>query len=320
MTPVEDRLRALLQDAVPDGTGVSFDAVSHRVRRRHQVLAAGVATAVAAVVAAVAIAVVAMPSSGPDRVTTGPTPTTSVPPPSVAFQGISFALPDGWTVAQPRCGSPNDHTVVVGTWAGSCPMMPRNLAATAVTLTSLYGRQFALNWPGHRTTWQGQPAWLATEKTGRITSVTLSLPWANAFVTAQSGDATTARDLLDRVSVRKDVGLDVPVDATSVFVQSLAGHDGDGQQRNTTVTHAADVQRLLADLRALLPVTSPGQACNGSWWPSTALLTVRSGAQERTYAARFGGCALVVAGTGSAARASNQLLFDIRHLVRNSGL
>src|SRR5947209_16619220 len=128
-------------------------------------------------------------------------------------------------------------------------MMLRNVAATAVTLTSLYGRQFALTWPGHRTIWQGQPAWLATDTTGSVTSATLSLPWANAFVTAQSGDASTARKLPNRVSVRDDAGLAVPADATSVFVQSLAGHDGDGQQRNTTVTRSTDIQRLLADLR-----------------------------------------------------------------------
>src|SRR2546423_15542126 len=165
MTPVEDRMRALLHEAAPDASGVSFDAVERRVRGRRHVLAAGVATAVAAVVAGVAIAVAAMPSNSSDGVATGPTP-TSAPPRSVTFQGISFVLPDGWTVAQPGCRSPDGHTVVLGTWTGSCPLAPRNIAATAVRLTSIYGRQFALNWPGHRATWQGQPAWLATEKTG----------------------------------------------------------------------------------------------------------------------------------------------------------
>lgn len=320
MIPVEYRLSTLLRTAAPDTAGVSFDEVVRRVRRRRRVLAAGSATAVVTVVAGLTVGVAGLRGDRPERLATGPTPASSVAPRAVTFEGITFELPDGWTVAQPSCGPPADHTVVIGTWTGSCPGGSAGAApTTGVTLTALYGRQFALGWLGRRTTWHEQPAWLAQQTSGGVAMVTLSLPWANGFVTAQSGDAAAARDLLDRVSVRVADGPTVPADATSVFVQSLAGHDGDGQQRNATVTDAADLQRLLADLRALTPVTSPAQACDGSW-PRTALLTVHSDGQERTYAARFDACGLVVAGTGSAARTSGQLLSDVRRLVRNSGL
>lgn len=319
--PIEDRLRTLLHESAPDTAGVSFDAVARLARRRRRVMTAAGATAVAALVAGVATGLATMPRGVHDQVTSGPPPTSTAVPPSVAFEGITFALPDGWTVAQPHCGPPDNHTVVIGTSTAACPGGPAGASpTTGVGLSPLYGRQFALSSPGHRTTFLGQPAWLAEQATGHVTTVTLSLPWANAVVTAQSGDAATARHLLDKVSAPADDRLEVPADATSVFIQSLAGHDGDGQQRNATVTGAPDVQRLLTDLRALRSVTPPGRACDGSWWPSTALLTVHSSGRDRTYAARFDGCGLVVAGTGAAAHTSAQLLSDIRRLLPNSGL
>jgi hypothetical protein len=81
------------------------------------------------------------------------------------------------------------------------------------------------------------------------------------------------------------------------------------------------VHRLLADLRSLKTIHSPRRACHGSWWPDTALLTVHgSNGSARTYAAQFGSCGEVVAGTGAAAAASDQLLADVKRLVPNSGL
>lgn len=323
MTSLEDRLSALLHDAAPHPAGVSYDAVVRRGRRRRRAVVAGSTTAVTAALAGLVVGVAGVRGGGPERVATAPSPTAGAAPRSVAFEGISFALPDGWEVTQQPCGYPADRTVVVkrDDLAARCPAAPVPAApATAVTLSSLYGRPFARSWTGQRTTWQGQPAWLAEQTTGRTTTLVLTLPWVNAEVSAQSADAATARDLLDRVTVQKGDGLEVPADATSVFVQSLAGHDGDGQQRSATVTDATDVRRLLADLRSLTPVTAPAQACDGAWTPRTALLTVHGDGPDRTYAARFDACGQVVAGTGSAARTSEQLLGDVRRLVGNAGL
>jgi hypothetical protein len=239
---------------------------------------------------------------------------------SVAFEGITFGLPAGWTVTPGHCGPPANHTVVLGVSAASCPGGRHTPPTTAAQLTTIYGPQFALSWPGHRTTWHGQPAWFDQQTSNGLTTDTLSLPWSNAVVTAQSGDPVAARKLLEHVSVSTPRGLQVAHYATSVFIQSLAGHDGDGLQRNATVTDPTDVQQLLADLRALTPVPSPRRACDGSWLPRTALLTVQSGGKARTYAARFDSCDLVIAGTNSAARANNRLLDDIKRLVPNSGL
>jgi len=320
VTRVEDRLSELLhQAAAPSAPGVSFEEVTRRARRRRVVRATASASAAAAVVAAVAAVVVALPDASGQRLATGPSPTASTAAPqSVSFQGITFTLPRGWSVAKPSCG-PLEDTVVVGTWSGLCTLIPPR-PATAVRLTSVYGRAGAQSWPGRRTVWQGQPAWVAEQTSEGVTTATLTLPWLNAAVAAQSADPAKARALLDRVSARSSAGLHVPRQASSVFIQSLAGRDGDGQQRNATVTAPADVQRLLADLRALPPVTSPTRACDGSWWPSTALLTVHSPQGARTYAANFDSCGLVTAGTGSAAAVSQQLLSDVKRLVPNSGL
>lgn len=326
MTLVEERLRELMQRAAPTATAVDFDAITSRVRRRRLRATIGSTVAVVAVLAAGTTAAVAAwsgPGSDSEQLTTGPSPTSSPPTSShsVAFQGVEFTLPDGWTVARPHCGPPANDTVVRGVWTGSCPGgIGDQPPTTGVTLTSIYGRQYALSWPGHRTVWHGQPAWLSQTTSHGTTTVTLSLPWLNAVVTTQSGNSAEARRLLDQVTANPEPGLAVPDQASSIFIQSLAGVDGDGQQRNANITDRHEVETVLSDLRGLSPVTSPAHACNGSWWPSTAVLTVHSSGGTRTYAARFDRCGLVVAGTGSAGVSSQQLLGDIRRLVPNSGL
>jgi hypothetical protein len=247
----------------------------------------------------------------------------SSPSRTVTLEGIAFRVPDDWRVADPGCGELADHTVVVGFHYGSCPAMvghPR--PTTAVRLTAVYGRQFALRWRGHRTTWRQQPAWLSHARSRGLTTYQLTLPWLNAVVWAQSGDPVQAKALLQRVEQRAGTatGLDVPRSASAVFIQSLPGHDGDGLQRNAAITRRRDVHRMLEDLRALEPVSDSATACDGSWWPDTAVVTVRGRAGARTYAARFDSCGLTVAGTGSAAVTSARLMADIRRLVPDSGL
>lgn len=239
---------------------------------------------------------------------------------SVDFHGISVSLPAGWSVGRPHCGPPANDTVVVGRWTGSCPAGPGDQVTTGVSLTSLYGRQFALSWPGHRLTWQGQPAWLARHSQHGTITDTLTLPWLNAVVAAQSGNAGRARSLLDLVAARPEPGLAVPAHASSVIIESLAGRDGDHQHRGAKITNPKDIRRLLSDLRDLPLVTSPARACNGSWWPSTAILSVHTAGHTRAYAARFDSCGLVIAGTGSAGETSQQLESEVTKLVPNSAL
>jgi hypothetical protein len=251
-------------------------------------------------------------------------PTANVPSATaqrpVDFNGVTMTVPAGWTVVQPHCGPPASDTVVIGRWTGSCPASPDHQVTTGVSLTSLYGRQYALNWPGRRLTWHGQPAWLARDSQHGTTTFTLTLPWLNAVVAAQSGNPGQARSLLDLVAARPQPGLAVPAHASSVFIQSLAGRDGDHQQRDAKITNPKDIRRLLSDLRHLPLVASPARACNGSWWPSTAMLSVHTASHTRTYATRFDNCGLVIAGTGSAGETSQRLESDIKRLVPTSGL
>jgi hypothetical protein len=69
-----------------------------------------------------------------------------------------------------------------------------------------------------------------------------------------------ARDVLVWLSngVRA-AGLDVPRQASTVFIQSLAGRDGDPLVRNATVFVSSDVRKLLADSTRGAPSGSAGQ-------------------------------------------------------------
>jgi hypothetical protein len=324
VTRTEERLRDLLQEVARDPVDVSFEAVAARVRRRRRVALTAGLTAVVVLGAGVAVSVAALRGGDgqPQGIITSPQPTTSGPAHrSAVFHGIAYLMPAGWSVTKAHCGFP-DHAVAEGVWTGSCPGGEFGVPTpTGVTLTAVIDPRGAISWPGTRTLWQGQPAWLSHHTTHGVAAATLTLPWLNAVVTAYAPNAGRARALLDRVSVHPAAGLSVPPAASSVFIQSLAGRDGDGQNRSTTVTSTTDVHELLADLQSLNPNVPAVSACNGSWWPDTALLTVRGAdGATRTYAARFGGCEQVVAGTGNAAVTSTKLLVDIRHLLPNSGL
>jgi hypothetical protein len=324
VTRAEERLRDLLQHVAPDPVDVSFEGVARRVRRRRRVALTAVLTTVVALFAGVALSVAALRGGDgqPQSIITSPQPTTSAPEQrSVAFHGIAYLMPAGWQLTKAHCGLP-DHAVTEGVWTGSCPADVSELPApTGVTLTAVFDRRGVSSWPGTRTLWQGQPAWLAHHTAHGVATATLTLPWLNAVVTAYAPIASRAQALLNRVSVHPAAGLSAPSTASSVFIQSLAGRDGDGQNRSTTVTSTSQVDELLADLQSLNPNVPAANACNGSWWPDTALLTVRSAdGATRSFAARFGECDQVVAGTGNAAPSSAKLLADIRHLLPNSGL
>jgi hypothetical protein len=326
MATVEDRLVELLHRAAAGQVdGVSFDDVARRARGRRSVAAASAVTA-AALVAGAVIGGIALTGHGQDRLAlprNRQQPTGSLHH-RVVFQGIVFKLPNRWTTVRLGCGWPANHTVVINNhtsrFLGCSYIPPPTPRPTSVTLSTIYGPRYALGWAGQRIKWQGQPAWLAVQARQGVTTDTLTLPWLNATVAAESPDPVRARALLSHVLVRPGSGLDVPRGASSVFIQSLAGRDGNGPQRDATITTASDVHRLLADLRSLDPINSPRRACDGSWWPDTVLLTMNgSNGRPRTYAAQFGSCGEVIAGTGAAAAASNRLLADVRLLVPNSG-
>jgi hypothetical protein len=234
-------------------------------------------------------------------------------------------LPAGWRTAkwQP-CGTPANHTVVTSdninpldlTRQCALNLVPKPLP-TSLTLISIFSPTYVSSWNGRPMTWLGRPAWLAVQR-GQTTTVSLTSPWLNVVVTAQSPDPARARALLGLISARSRPGLAVPPSARSVLIQSL---HGGGRWPHATVTAGAQVRRILADLRALRP-NRFSQACyRGLWWMDTALLTVRApGGSARTYAAQFGRCDEVVGGTGSAFGTSRRLLADIRQLVPDSGL
>src|SRR5258707_4501890 len=326
MTRTEEQLSELLHQAA-DGLagGVSFEAVARRARTRRLLAAAASAIAVAALTAGAVVAGAALTGRGQGPAAAGnqrPAPSQHEP---VGFVGVQFTLPAGWTTARPGCGWPANDTVVIDYQTGPvlycpAPFRPASLP-TSVTLTTIYGPQYANGWTGQRITWHRQPAWLAEQTKQGVTTVPLPLPWLNVAATAESPRPARARALLSQLSVRTRPGLAVPQDASSVFIQSLAGRDRDHQGRNATITGASDVRRVLVDLRSLRPAESPHAACDGSWWPDTALLTVHaSDGPARTYAAQFGRCGQVIAGTGTAATVSGHLLADIKRLVPNSGL
>jgi hypothetical protein len=329
MRRAEEQLSELLHQATAQVTGgVHFEDVARRARRHRRFAAGAAAVAVAALTAGAVTAGTALTGHGQDR----PAAARNHHATSVsrhrrlAFEGAVFTLPRGWTTTTwPGCGWPASNTVVINYQTGPAlycpaPHQPTSLP-TSVTLTTIYGPQYADSWTGQRTTWHGQPAWLAVQTQQGVTTIRLTLPWLNTAVTAESPYRARARALLRQLSARPGSGLEVPGDASSVFIQSLAGRDGDSQQRNATITGASDVRRVLADLRSLRPAKSNQAACDGSWWPDTALLTVQpSDGPARTYAAQFGSCSQVIAGTGAAATVSGHLLADIKRLVHNSGL
>ena len=288
MTRTEEQVSELLHQAAGNLVDeVSFEAVARRVRRHRWFAAGASAIAVAALTAGAVIAGTALTGHGQDPAARNYQSARSQQ--RVVFEGVLFTLPARWRTARPACGWPANNTVVINYQTGPvlfcpAPFRPASLP-TSVALTTIYGPQYANGWTGQRTKWHGQPAWLAPQTKQGVTTVTLTLPWLNAAVAAESPHPARARALLRQLSVRAGSGLEVPQDASSVFIQSLAGRDGDGQRRSATITAPPDVRRVLADLRSLRPAESPQAACDGSWWPDTALLTVRgSDGSARTYA------------------------------------
>lgn len=321
MNPTEQRLHDLLQEAVPEVSSVPLSAVAVRVRRRRALSM----TCSALAVVAVAAAALLLNPAGHGRVVPAGQPSHRAvrADQQVAFSGVSFALPDGWTVGFRRCGAPPEHGLVLeGDRGFSCPAAPPpGVVTTSVGLATLHGPRRALGWVGRPIRWKGQPAWIRAQRVEGGTVWTLTLPLLNTAVTAQAPDSNVARALLDRITWTLGSNLKVPASASTIQVQSLAGRDGDGVTRSTTLTAAGDVRQLLSDLSALRVLPIGSAACGPDYTPQMAVLTVRrTDGTEHSFLARFAQCHQVITDTGRAAATDERLLSDIRRLLPTSGL
>src|SRR5258707_4681955 len=258
MTRTEEQLSEMLnQPADGWAGGVSFEAVARGPRTRRLPAPAAPAIAAAALTGGAAVAGAALTGRGQGPAAAGNHRPARSQHERVGFEGVLFTLPAGWTTARPGCGWPANDTVVIDYQTGPvlycpAPFRPASLP-TSVTLTSIYGPQYANGWTGQRITWHRQPAWLSEQTKQGVTTVTLTLPWLNVAATAESPRPAQAPALLSQLSVRTRPGLAVPQDASSGFIQSLAGQDGDQQQRNATITGAPAGRPLLTDPRSLRP-------------------------------------------------------------------
>src|SRR5437763_1297173 len=105
----------------------AFSVHQHDVERLHRVWRPTIMCSVRgwreAVLGCLALTVVGCGSSGVAH-PSSPRPAThppSSPHSTVEFEGVSVDLADGWKITKPSCGALADHTVVSGTYAGSCP-------------------------------------------------------------------------------------------------------------------------------------------------------------------------------------------------------
>src|SRR5260221_622395 len=206
MTRTEERLSELLHQAA-DGLagGVSFEAVARRARTRRLLAAAASAIAVAALTAGAVVAGAALTGRGQGPAAAGhPRPARSQQG-RVGFEGVQFTLPAGWTTAGPGCGWPANDTVVIDYQTRPvlycpAPFRPASLP-TSVTLTTIYGPQYANGWTGQRITWHRQPAWLAEQTKQGVTTVTPTLPLLNVAAPAEPPRPARARALPSQLSV-----------------------------------------------------------------------------------------------------------------------
>jgi hypothetical protein len=235
------------------------------------------------------------------------------------FQGVVVTVPLGWTTAPaPFCGSPANHTVTYGNNMGraaSCPaMLLPNHPPTYLSVSALYGPGYFMSWSGTRRVWHGQPAWTSTQTSGGGLTTVLALPWLNVQIVVGSHDRRGAAELLARVRVHPMAGLGVPAKSSGVEIQTF----GDSP-RQIAITDQAELARLLADLRALKPVTYASAACARLASALPIVLTVESANGSRTYLVRTGSCDQVTAGTGSAAPLTQRLREDLERLTATHG-
>ena len=178
MTRTEEQLAELLHRATAEVDGVPFEDVARRARRHRRIAASASAIAVAALTAGPATAGAALAGHVQDRpAASGNHHVASLTRHRrIAFEGVLCTLPSGWkTTTQPSCGWPASNTLVINYRTGPvlycpAPFQPASLP-TSVTLTTIYGPQYADGWAGQRTTWHGQPAWQPQQCTPEVAEV-----------------------------------------------------------------------------------------------------------------------------------------------------
>lgn len=329
MTRAEEQLGDLLREIAPEPIrDVTYEAVAHRGREHRRRVRAAVAGSVALVVVVTGGAFALGHGRGTTapNVANHPSPTpsggTELPtdPHSVVLNGIAVRIPTGWKQAFPGiCGFPADRTVVSNDnnhAVASCPMQPPPThAPSSITLSDLYGWAYALGWDGTRTTYHGQPAWVATSVDQGVHEATMVLPWLNGGVTTTAPTEAAALALLQTVEVGTQPDLGVPADADSIWLQVFSATQLKVSEVN--VTSRVGVTTLLDDISGGVSVKA-SKACAGDAVGDSATLTVRSGTRFRTFVALFGTCGQVLSGSGHAVTVDSQLRQDIYLLLPKS--
>lgn len=245
----------------------------------------------------------------------------------VAFNGVVFEMPDGWTQAKPSCMPDANRTVSVeddSISAGSCPAYQQPTPPpTSVNIGSLFGAHKFLSGMGTPIDWAGsEKALLREQSFNGIHTVTLYLPRRNVAATAQSPDLATARRLvLQDLRPREVDPPDVFDDAERVDIQSFAGTDGDGLERRVNLFTREAIGPLIAELRTLPNLDSSTPLCDARWSPLSATITVMKADVSRTFALRFDDyCKQTTSGNGDVFRTTDALRALVAQLVPNSGL
>jgi hypothetical protein len=254
---------------------------------------------------------------------------------TVTLHGVSIALPNGWARGTPTlCGHAVEHTVTVYTGAprvASCPAAPTpQRAVEAVALVEIFGPWGASPWTGTRTSWEGQPAWIAqygpdgapvtlcasgsdvaspcpsgTAADAPLTTM-LALPWLNATVVVSGATATRTQELLGLVTVHAQLAVTVPAAASRMTVSWATEF-----QRPATTTSQSDIEPALVALRAL-PTLSASAACQvpaalGPTAGGKVVTFESSNGVETSFLVTLAPCDEVMSGTGAASLADQTL-------------
>ena len=239
----------------------------------------------------------------------------------VKLNGVVVTLPAGWyeaapTVCGPAAASPLRTGYPKPVPVAACPRpLGTQKDVPYIQLVAMFGPWGAYNWGGDRTTWDGQPAWVAqATATGRtpapgstepLTTV-LALPWLNVTVVVGGMDAATTKQLLGHVSALPPADLAVPASASSMSVRYASL----GQPTRTSKS-AALIAETLSALREL-PAMSGPEACQAPTTlaftvPGAVVVTFQTTTGQVSFLVSSAPCDQVTAGTGVAGKADDAL-------------
>jgi hypothetical protein len=197
--------------------------------------------------------------------------------------------------------------------------------APSIQLVAMFGPWGAYARGGTRTTWDGQPAWMAQETAAGRTpapgsteplTTELTLPWLNVTVVVRGTDAVTTKQLLGHVSAttkqllghvsalpQADLAVPASASSMSVVYASLS-------QQTRSSKSAAVITATLTALREL-PAMSEPEACQA---PSTlgpvagaVVVTFQAPTGQVSFLVSSAPCDQVTSGTGVAGKADDAL-------------